>query len=116
MLGDEKKHLARLRRRWNELLEDHREVLEAPLFLHFDFNALQEIFPSREEISRSLSVNLTEDEALKLAMNMERDAFNFFSQYADKFNDTRGRDIFLQFAEEEQEHYEIIRKTYEKSR
>ena len=41
-------------------------------------------------------------------MEMEREAYNFFNGYAEKFNDTKGRDIFLKFAEEEQEHYETI--------
>ena len=42
-------------------------------------------------------------------MAMEKDAADFFTRYADKFNDTQGRDIFLKFAGEETDHYNIIR-------
>jgi rubrerythrin len=82
--------------------------------LHFDFQALKKIFPSKEEISRKLTPDLSEKEALELALKMELDAYNFFNKYADKFTDTKGRDIFLKFAEEENDHCEIIRTTLRK--
>ena len=47
-------------------------------------------------------------------MEMERDAYNFFREYAQKFNETKGKDIFTQFAEEELEHYDLIKQEYEK--
>jgi Fur family ferric uptake transcriptional regulator len=108
MLGDETNHLRRLRERWDSLVKSNRKVLDAPVFLHFDFEALQRIFPSREEVDKKLNSALGETEALKLALAMERDAFEFFKKYADKFNDTKGRDIFEKFAAEELEHCEII--------
>ena len=46
-------------------------------------------------------------------MEMERDAYRFFREYAQKFNETKGKDVFSQFAEEELEHYELIQKEYE---
>lgn len=109
MLRDEEKHLSSLEREWNRLLAEHPTVLEAPVFLHFDFEALQKIFPSKEEINRRLREDMDEEEALRLAMAMEKDAADFFTRYADKFNDTQGRDIFLKFAGEETDHYNIIR-------
>jgi len=109
MLEDEKKHLSRLKKEWNRLIRSNRGILEAPVFLHFDFEALKQIFPSREEINRKMAVDLTEEEALNLAMKMELDAFHFFRKYAEKFSDSKGRDIFLQFADEENEHYEIMK-------
>ncbi|HUV14432.1 MAG TPA: transcriptional repressor [Acidobacteriota bacterium] len=108
MLKDEEKHLKNLKSEWNRLIAHNEEVLNAPVFLHFDFDALKKIFPSREEISRRLSSDLNEGEALRLALAMEKDAFAFFSNYAERFSDTHGRDIFLKFAAEEQEHCETI--------
>lgn len=113
MLADEKRHFSNLQKEWDRMIAGNEEVLNAPVFLHFDFEALKKIFPSREEISRRLRPDMTEEEALELAMSMEKDAWDFFRRYAEKFNDTRGRDIFLQFAEEERDHYEIIRAVYE---
>ncbi|MGW8179881.1 MAG: ferritin-like domain-containing protein [bacterium] len=113
MLEDERSHFARLEAEWNILLSEQPGLLDAPVFLHFDFAALKKIFPSRDQIDRRLKAEVTEAEALKLAMQMEQDAQRFFSNYAEKFNDTKGRDIFLKFAEEEQEHIDIIQAAYD---
>ena len=113
MLRDEEKHLSSLEREWSRLISEHPKVLDAPVFLHFDFEALQKIFPSKEEINRRLREDMDEEEALRLAMAMEKDAAEFFTRYAGKFNDTQGRDIFLKFAGEEIDHYNIIHRALE---
>lgn len=114
MLEDEKKHFRELEREWKKLIRKAPKVLDAPEFLHFDYDALEKIFPSREETRRKLSEDLSEIEALKLAMGMERDAHLFFREYAEKFEDTRGRDVFLKFADEEEEHYELIKEALDR--
>ncbi|MGH9339694.1 MAG: transcriptional repressor [Acidobacteriota bacterium] len=114
MLEDEKTHLSRLEKEWQRLLQKDKKILDAPVFLHFDFDALKRIFPSKDEVRSRLSGDIREKDALELAMKMEKEAHDFFRNYADKFNDTKGRDIFLQFAEEEQEHYDLIKSEYEK--
>ncbi|MGH9338548.1 MAG: transcriptional repressor [Acidobacteriota bacterium] len=114
MLEDEKTHLSRLEKEWERLMHKDKKILDAPVFLHFDFDALKRIFPSRDEVRNKLQGDIQEKDALELAMKMEKEAHDFFRNYAGKFNDTKGRDIFLQFAEEEQEHYDIIKEAYEK--
>jgi Fur family ferric uptake transcriptional regulator len=114
MLEEEKGHLQHLQEEWNRLLQENPRISDAPVFLHFDFEALKQIFPSRETVLRRMKDNLSEIEALKLAMNMELEAYNFFSEYAEKFKDTKGRDIFLKFAEEEQDHYNLIKSELER--
>ena len=94
--------------------------MDAPVFLHFDFDSLDRIFPGQEQIKVQLKKNMTASEALKIAMKMEMDAYNFFNDYAQKFDDTQGKQIFLKFAEEEWEHYteihsELNRLTGDKS-
>ncbi|MFQ5930531.1 MAG: ferritin family protein, partial [Acidobacteriota bacterium] len=113
MLSDERSHLAKLKREWDRLISKDKNLLEAPVFLHFDFEALERIFPSRREARKKLRGNLSEKDALELAMTMEKEAFNFFKAYAEKFNDTRGRDIFVKFAAEEQEHYDAIKRAHD---
>lgn len=110
MLEEEKHHFSGLKKEWDQLIEKNEEILDAPDFLHFDYDALKEIFPSAEQVREEMARGLSEVEALKLAMAMELDAYHYFKSYADKFNDTKGRDIFRKFAEEEQEHYELIKK------
>jgi Fur family ferric uptake transcriptional regulator len=113
MQEDEQSHLDRLQKEWKRLTRKHKGIQDAPVFLHFDFEALRRLFPSREEIEKKLNAGLTEEQALRLAMAMEKEAGNFFAQYADGFGSTQGRDIFLGFAEEEEEHYDRIKAAYE---
>lgn len=114
MLEDEEGHLKRLQEEWDRLIAQDRDLVQAPVFLHFDYEALKKIFPSRNETMKRLKGNLSEREALRIAMDMEMDARNFFRDYADRFNDTRGRDIFLRFAAEEEEHYNLIKEEYDR--
>ena len=113
MMEDEKSHLSGLEKEWDQLIREHEEVLDAPVFLHFDFASLKRIFPNRDQVKEKLKLNLSAKDALKIAMEMERDAYRFFREYAQKFNETKGKDVFSQFAEEELEHYELIQKEYE---
>jgi Fur family ferric uptake transcriptional regulator len=111
---DEKKHLSDLEYEWSELIKKDKNILEAPVFLHFDYEALKRIFPTREEIRTRLQGNLDEEQSLRLAMEMELESFRFFRDYAEKFNDTRGKAIFLKFAAEEEDHYRTIQKEYDR--
>ncbi len=114
MLDEEKKHLRKLEKEWKVLMKRDRNLLAAPVFLHFDYEALKNIFPSRTETQKRLKTSLREIDALELAMKMELEAYQFFSEYAEGFNDTKGKDIFLRFATEEQEHYSLIKEELEK--
>ncbi len=114
MLEEERQHFSDLQVEWKRLIEGNESVLDAPVFLHFDFDALNRIFPSRERVRQSINEDMDEMEALRLAMNMELEAYNFFHEYAEKFKDTKGRDIFLKFAAEEQDHYALIKEELDK--
>ncbi len=72
MLEEEKEHFSNLQKEWKSLIARDEKVLEAPVFLHFDFEALERIFPSREKVEERMGADLSETEALELAMNMER--------------------------------------------
>jgi Fur family ferric uptake transcriptional regulator len=113
MQQDEQNHFDGLQKEWKRLTRKYKGIQKAPVFLHFDFEALRRIFPSREEIEEKLNTGLTEEEALRLAMAMEKEARDFFAHYAERFGDTKGRDIFLKFAEEEEEHFDRIKAAYE---
>ena len=110
---DEQKHLKGLQEEWNKLISNDKNLLKAPVFLHFDYEALKKIFPTREELKTKYKNNLDEKQALLLAMEMEKESFHFFKEYAQRFNNTRGKEIFLKFAEEEEDHYRTIQKEYQ---
>ena len=109
MLEEEERHLQQLRVEWDRLIKDTPNIVTAPVFLHFDFEALEVIFPSDVKVGEGLLGDLSEVEALEVAMKMEKEAYAFFTDYAERFEDTRGRDIFLRFAGEEKEHCDMIR-------
>jgi len=111
---EEKKHLRDLEFEWIELLKKDKNILKAPVFLHFDYESLKKIFPTREEIRKRLESDLDEEQALKLAMEMEIESYRFFRDYAERFNDTRGKAIFLKFADEEEDHCRTIQKEYDR--
>ena len=109
---EERRHLNELEEEWNQLLKKDKNIINAPVFLHFDYDALKRIFPAREDLKKKLNENLDEKSALTLAMEMEKESYNFFKKYAQKFNDTKGKEIFLKFAAEEQDHYSTIEREY----
>jgi rubrerythrin len=111
---DEKRHLHDLEYEWIELVKKDKNILKAPVFLHFDYEALKKIFPTRDEIRNRLHGDLDAEQALTLAMEMELESYNFFRNYAERFNDTRGKAIFLKFAAEEEDHYRTIQKEYDR--
>ena len=108
MLKEEERHLRHLRVEWDRLIKDTPNILSAPVFLHFDFDALEAIFPSELKVREGLLGDLSEVDALEVALKMEKKAYGFFTEYAERFEDTRGRDIFLRFAGEEKEHCDMI--------
>ena len=110
---EEKRHLHELEHEWEQLIKKDKNILKAPVFLHFDYDALKKIFPAREELKKRVHENLDEKRALTLAMEMEKESYNFFRRYAQRFNNTKGKEIFLKFAAEEQDRYRTIQREYE---
>jgi rubrerythrin len=47
-------------------------------------------------------------------MEMEIESYRFFRDYAERFNDTRWKAIFLKFADEEEDHCRTIQKEYDR--
>ncbi len=53
-----------------------------------------------------------EAEALRIGIRCERNSHRFFKRYGEKFEDSEGKQIFLEFAEEEREHLELLIREY----
>lgn len=110
LLKDERGHLRWLQEEWEKLIRQHPALSQAPVFLHFDYGALQRIFPSRREMKKKLAGTMGEREILEWALEVEKQAHAFFSAYPSQFNDTRGKELFEKFAEEERKHYDLVRR------
>jgi rubrerythrin len=47
-------------------------------------------------------------EALRIGIRCERASHRFFKQYGERFEESEGKRIFLEFADEEREHFELL--------
>jgi rubrerythrin len=51
-------------------------------------------------------------EALMIGIKCERGSHRFFKRYGEKFEDSEGKRIFLEFADEERAHLELLIREY----
>jgi len=105
---DEKHHLSTLERRYAELLATDPTLESRPTFLFFK-GAAQGIFAEGTEKLRD---GVDDLRALLIGIRCERDSHKFFKKYGDRFEDSEGKRIFLEFAEEEREHRDMLIKEY----
>ncbi len=57
---------------------------------------------------------LSEDEAFKVAMNLEEEGQHFYEECARQVKNTETKHIFSQLASDEQEHFDMFRKLHGK--
>ena len=105
---DEQHHLGTLERRYAELLATDPTLEARPTFLFFK-GAAQGIFAEGAE---KLREGVDDLKALLIGIRCERDSHKFFKKYGDRFEDSEGKRIFLEFAEEEREHRDMLIKEY----
>lgn len=105
---DEKHHLGTLEKRYAELIASDPTLESRPTFLFFK-GAAQGIFAEGAEKLRS---GVNDLQALLIGIRCERDSHKFFKRYGDRFEDSEGKQIFLEFAEEEREHRDMLIREY----
>ena len=106
---EEVDHLHRLEARYRALLERDPELESRPTFLFFK-GAANGLFAEGTEQLRKPGVD--EAEALRIGIRCERGSHKFFKRYGERFEDSEGKQIFLEFAEEEREHLELLIREY----
>jgi Fur family ferric uptake transcriptional regulator len=102
-------HLERLEARYRTLLERDPELEARPTFLFFKGAANGLFAEGAEALTRP---GVDEAEALRIGIRCERNSHRFFKRYGEKFEDSEGKQIFLEFAEEEREHLELLIREY----
>ena len=105
---EEKEHLGTLEKRYRELLEQDPELESRPTFLFFK-GAANGLFAAGAE---QLSKGVNDREALMIGIKCERGSHRFFKRYGEKFEDSEGKKIFLEFADEERVHLELLIREY----
>ncbi|MBA2355047.1 MAG: transcriptional repressor [Luteitalea sp.] len=101
-------HLDRLETRYQELLAEMPDLERQPQFLFFK-GAASGLFSAGVEALKSVS---SDKDALMIGIKCERGSHKFFKKYGEKFEDSEGKRIFLEFAEEEREHLELLIREY----
>ncbi|HSK09223.1 MAG TPA: transcriptional repressor [Vicinamibacterales bacterium] len=108
-LGEqEREHLAKLEARYQRLLARDPRLESRPTFLFFKGAANGLFAAGAEQVARGVD----DRQALMLCIRCERTSHRFFRRYAEQFEDSDGRQIFLEFASEEREHLEALIREY----
>jgi Fur family ferric uptake transcriptional regulator len=105
LAGEEREHLATLEARYKELTTAEPALETQPAFLFFK-SASNGLFAAGVEELAAPGVD--DREALRIGIRCERASHRFFKQYGERFEESEGKRIFLEFADEEREHFELL--------
>lgn len=105
---EEKEHLSKLETRYKQLLKEDPRLEARPTFLFFK-GAANGLFAAGSD---ELSKGANDKQALMIGIRCERGSHRFFKRYGDRFEDSEGKRIFLEFADEERNHLELLIREY----
>jgi rubrerythrin len=105
---EEKEHLGTLEARYAELLSADPQLESRPTFLFFK-GAANGLFA---EGAGRLKKGVNDRQALMIGIRCELGSHRFFKKYGERFEDSEGKQIFMEFAEEERVHLELLRREY----
>ena len=108
LAGEEQEHLGTLEGRYKELLVEDPKLESHPTFLFFK-GAASGLFATGAD---QLAKIVDDREALMIGIRCERGSHKFFKRYGERFEDSEGKRIFLEFADEEREHLELLINEY----
>jgi len=108
LAAEEKDHLGTLEKRYRELLAGDPQLESRPTFLFFK-GAASGLFA---EGAKQLRRGVNDQEALLIGIKCERGSHRFFKKYGERFEDSEGKQIFLEFADEERAHLDLLMREY----
>ena len=108
LAGEEQEHLGTLEQRYKELLVEDPRLESYPTFLFFK-GAANGLFAGG---AKELAKIVDDRDALMIGIRCERGSHKFFKRYGERFEVSEGKRIFLEFADEEREHLELLINEY----
>jgi Fur family ferric uptake transcriptional regulator len=105
---EEKEHLGTLEARYQQLLQQDPQLESRPTFLFFK-GAANGLFAAGAD---QLTKGVNDRQALMIGIRCERGSHRFFKRYGERFEDSEGKQIFLEFATEERAHLELLINEY----
>jgi Fur family transcriptional regulator, ferric uptake regulator len=109
MAEEEKAHLSTLETRYRILLSRDPELESRPTFLFFK-GAANGLFAAGADELRGKGVD--DKRALLIGIRCERGSHKFFKRYGERFEDSEGKQMFLEFANEERDHLDLLIREY----
>jgi rubrerythrin len=106
---EEKEHLGTLEARYAKLLARDPQLESRPTFLFFK-GAANGLFA--EGAQKLLAAGTSDQQALMLGIRCERGSHKFFKRYGERFEDSEGKQVFLEFADEERQHLDLLIREY----
>ena len=105
---EEQDHFGRLEARYQELLSQYPGIESHPTFLYFK-GAANGLFAAGTD---ELKEGVDDRQALLIGIRCERGSHRFFKKYGERFEESEGKRVFLEFAEEEREHLDLLIREY----
>jgi Fur family transcriptional regulator, ferric uptake regulator len=105
---EEKEHLGTLQRRYRDLLAKDPQLESRPRFLFFKGAASGLFAAGAEELRQGVD----DAQALLIGIRCERGSHRFFKRYGERFEDSEGKQVFLEFAAEERAHFDLLVREY----
>ena len=105
---EEKEHLGTLEARYARLLVADPQLESRPAFLFFKGAANGLFAEGADRLTRGVN----DQQALMIGIRCERGSHRFFKKYGERFEDSEGKQIFMEFAEEEKAHLELLIHEY----
>ena len=108
LAAEEGEHLGTLEKRYRELVAQDPLLESRPTFLFFK-GAASGLFASGADELRQA---VTDEQALLIGIKCERGSHKFFKRYGERFEDSEGKQVFLEFADEERAHLDLLIREY----
>jgi rubrerythrin len=108
LADEERDHLSTLEARYQRLLAQDPQLESLPTFLFFKGAANGLFAAGADEIEKGVD----DRQALKIGIRCERMSHQFFKRYGGRFEDSEGKQIFLEFADEERRHLDMLLREY----
>jgi Fur family ferric uptake transcriptional regulator len=108
LAAEEREHLGTLQKRYADLAASDPQLESRPTFLFFKGAASGLFAEGAEELRKGVN----DQQALRLGIRCERGSHEFFKRYGERFEDSEGKQVFLEFADEERAHLDLLLREY----
>jgi Fur family transcriptional regulator, ferric uptake regulator len=110
MMQEEEKHIASLNGELEAIIKQEKDLQHVPAFLHFDPHELKALILNIPKPEMDVAFCLDAQASMDLTLVLNTKTTDFFKSFADRFAETQGKKIFLNFADQEGKHGDLVRQ------